>query len=326
MKMSFHPTTPARGRPAWLAYAVAGAVLFHAAASQAKPRPPGIPWPEVGIISHLTFDAPIRAPTNEVVDSNLYAESWTGYALRRGGSYVQPFTVPMVASNSVFKIDPERGAIRLFFRPDWSSLSTGLGAGPGNAASLLALATTNGASGAVWWSLGFSADGNAAQLVCQGETSPTVCMSAPVSLQAGSWHLFCLGYSETNCALFIDGQEVATGNGLPPVPTNAAPFTSLVLGSSLTSGEVVSGQIDEVSIFTGNKRLHQELGQPFGLSPGWEITSYYNRLSPVAAKGPITDAELAAAAAALAERAAAAQATATLSASALARRASIIFL
>ena len=205
--------------------------------------------------------------------------------------------------------------------PTWSSASTGQGGGPGSVARLLTLVSTNAAASAVWWSLAITENGNDLALVCQTESGPAVCVSAPVSFQAGVWHCVVVGYGETNSVLLLDGQRVAAGNGLAALPGNVLPFTSLVVGSSLTGGEVASGQIEELSTFTGMQRFHRQVVQGFGLGSELEIASYCSNYLTLAAMGPISEAEETARrewlAAARAARLAAAQAAATVSASAL---------
>jgi hypothetical protein len=244
------------------------------------------------LIHHEDFDQPWGGPTNQVINPSIWVESWSGYALnRQQGATFAPWVVPMTGTNLAYQVDPKRGAVRFFYMPSWSSASTGQGNGPGSMARLLTLVSTNGAASAVWWSLVTSGDGNAVYLVCQTETGPAACLTAPVSFQTGSWHCLAVGYTDTNSALFLDGQQVAVGGGLAGVPAELVPFTSLVVGSSLSGGDAAAGQIEELSAFTGKKRFHQMLGQSFGLSPEWEIADYYSKYAAVAALGPISEAE-----------------------------------
>ena len=298
---------------------IAAGLLFCADGVSAKPRPVGPPWPEAGKSFHEGFDQPLAGPTNQVIDAAVWAESWSGYALtRQQGTVVAPWVVPVLATNGAYRVDPARGALRLWYMPAYSSASTGQGSGPGNLARLLTLVSTNGGASAVWWSLAMSQNGNELYLVCQTEDGAAACLAAPVSFQAGVWHCLAIGYTETNSAMFVDGQQVAAGNGLAAVPTEVLPFTSLVVGSSLAGSEVASGQIEELSAFTGVKRPHRPVGQGFGVGSELEIASYCSNYLAVAALGPITEAEETARrewlAAARATRLAAAQAAAAASA------------
>ena len=274
-------------------FCCAAGVLLSQQAATGKPRLPSPPWPELGLVGHVTFDEPLYWPANQSIDPTVYAESWSGYSLRREGSYASPYAVPMLASNGAFEMDRQRGAVRLWFKPEWSSLNTGLGAGPGGVARLLTLAATNGASSAVFWSLAFARDGNSLQLQCQTEGAAAVCLSAAVSLQAGNWYLFTLGYTESNTVLCVNDQLAASGGGLLAVPAEAVPYTSLFLGSSVSGFELASGEIEEVCVFSGNKHFYRDMNNGFGLSESWEIAGYYNAFSATAALGPISDAALA---------------------------------
>ena len=229
-------------------------------------------------------------PTNQVADPSVWAESWSGWALERSSRNprVAPCAVPMVATNGTWNLDPQRGMLRLWYRPEYTS-----GSGPGHLARLLTLISARDKAAAIWWTLAVSADGSCLQLLCETDKGSSTCASAPVNFQAESWHLVSLGYTETNCAIFLDDQEVASGGGLLTVPVEAAPFTSLIIGSGL-SGEVAAGQIDEFAAFTGRSRSRREPASPFGVDPLWEIQGCWARLSPVAQLGPITPEEEAA--------------------------------
>ena len=254
----------------------------------AKPRPLSAPWPSFGLLQREGFDQPYGFATNQVISPAIWMESWSGWALNRQGKVVEPWVVPMVVSNS-FRVEPERGAIRLWYRPDFSS-----GAGPGQPATLLELVTAQGKTEAVWWTLGVTPDGNEVHLVCQTDNGPATCLSAEVKWEAGTWHLLTLGFTPTNSALFIDDKLSAIGDGLATIPKEAAPFTRLVVGSSDLGTETASGQIEELCVFSGRKRIQQVIGNVFGLSVNWEIGIYYASLSKIAALGPISDAEIAA--------------------------------
>ncbi|HEX5221850.1 MAG TPA: LamG-like jellyroll fold domain-containing protein [Verrucomicrobiae bacterium] len=199
-----------------------------------------------------------------------------------------PWVVPMVVSNS-FRVEPERGAIRFWYRPDYSS-----GVGPGQTATLLALTAINGQTELNWWSLVVTPDGNEVHLVCPTENGPQSCLQIEINWEAGGWYLVTLGFTPTNSALFIDDQLAAVGPGLETVPKELAPYVTLAVGSTAAGTLPAQGQIEELSIFSGRKKMQQIMGNPFGLSVDWEIGTYYNSLSNIAALGPISDEEIAA--------------------------------
>ena len=256
----------------------------------AKPRPTQPPWPSPGQTYREGFDQPYQMPTNQVIDQSVWSESWSGWALNRSSlaGKIVPWVVPMLATNGAWNLDPQRGTLRLWYRPEYAS-----GSGPGHLARLLTLVSARDKASAVWWTLAVSGDGSCLQLLCETANGPEVCASAPVKFQAGDWHLLTLGYTETNCAIFLDDQEVASGGGLLTVPVEAAPFTSLIIGGGFL-GDVAAGQIDEFAAFTGRSRSRRESVSPFGIDPLWEIQGCWARLNPVAQLGPITPEEEAA--------------------------------
>lgn len=254
----------------------------------AKPRPLSPPWPSFGLLAREGFDQPLGFSTNQMIDSAVWLESWSAYSLNRQGTTVTPWVMPMVVSN-VFRLEPERGAYRLWYRPDYSS-----GMGAGQPATLLTLATVKDKTELVWWSLVVSASGNEIHLVCETANGPQSCLQAEVNWEAGSWNLLTLGFTPTNCALFIGDQLKAVGEGLPTIPSELTSYTSLSVGSSLEGGLPAQGQIEELAIFSGRKKMQQVMGNIFGLSVDWEIGIYFTSLSKTAALGPISDEEIAA--------------------------------
>ena len=55
-------------------------------------------------------------------DDGPLAESWSGYALVRAGAKLKPFVVPAVADGRA-NLATGSGAVRLWFKPYWSSAS-----------------------------------------------------------------------------------------------------------------------------------------------------------------------------------------------------------
>jgi hypothetical protein len=260
----------------------------------------------LGVVHYQSFNQPYATPKDQAIDSTVWTESWSGWALNRQGTTVTPWVVPMVVSNS-FRVDPERGAIRFWYRPDFTS-----GTGPGQVATLATLVTSQGAASEVWWSLFVSADGRSVNLLCETEAGPAACLNADVSWQAGEWHLVTLGYTPTNSALFLDDQLAATGDGLATVPKELWSLTSLALGSDISGTLPAQGQFEELTVFSAQPRFRRMTGHVFGLGEDSDIGHYYASLSKVAALGPISEAEIAARQARVAALRAALAAEATL--------------
>jgi hypothetical protein len=78
-----------------LAFGLACAILLiqgHLMVDQAsaRPRPPGPPYPEVGVLASFPFDNPNQfTNTSQVIQNAALVESWSGYALSMEGEAPQ---------------------------------------------------------------------------------------------------------------------------------------------------------------------------------------------------------------------------------------------
>lgn len=278
MKSQFQPD---RCAILWFA-CLAFCALQEPVKAETKPRPLLPPWPEETLhIWH--FDEPPRAVGDSeaaaLVDSAIWVPSWSGYALNRHGTAVNPAALPM-ATTDRWDIAPEEGAIRFWFKPDWAS-----GAGPGKYARLIELTTGDTKDSWVWWSLYVSPDGCNLYLSGQGPEGPVDFLKADIGWQSDQWHLIALSYDPKGTYLDVDSELVGMGSGLPSVPRVLGGQTSLSIGSDSTGQGVAGGQFDELCMF--RKPLIEGVWT-------WSLCSYYRAYRDHAAKGPVTEAEEAA--------------------------------
>jgi hypothetical protein len=243
--------------------------------SFAKPRPPGPPIPERGELYHQGFDAAYLSKA--AVDTSLWAESWSGYALIRTGKTVTPFVIPMAGTNR-WNVTPGAGSIRVWYAPGWATAKSRTG-GPGQRADLLQLSIVSGSSATAVWSLYVSATGNTLAVDAQGDNGTEVILSSAITWTASQWHLLTLSYSETQTLLYVDNVLAGTGEALPSVPsTEASAGGYLSVGSSLNGTQTGQGSFDELTTFG------IQISEP-------ALASYYNYLLPTVDLGPITPAE-----------------------------------
>lgn len=251
-------------------------MIAFTAAAPARPRPPAPPWPELSL-ARWNFDEPLAVGTNlspAQLAALHRAESWSGYALVRAGLAAEPVWLPAVSDSGRVQVVPEAGAVRFWFRPDWTS-----GAAPGLTGfpRLLELARLTPAGPETAWSLHLDAEGGRLWLTRLAGGAPVDVLSAPVGWTAGEWRLVALEWSATATGLYLDGELAALGGGLPlPAGCDTA-SAGLVLGSDTAGSNLALGQFEEVTSF---RRLEAARLQQYQAS--------YSRL---AALGPITPEE-----------------------------------
>ena len=140
-----------------------------------------------------------------------------------------------------------RGSLRLWFKPNWSSMSWG-GSGPGDVAVLFACGTLNATSS---W-LGLSLDPTGSRLSFAGQTNGTGAeyLHCSVALLAGEWHEIVLTYSATNSVLYLNGAMLANGSGViywPDAATRAA--RGFTIGSEDSGAAQARGAFENVALF-----------------------------------------------------------------------------
>lgn len=131
------------------------------------------------------------------------------------------------------------GSVMCWFAPNWASTSdtNDDGTGPGVPGRLLEVGTftTNASYG--WWSLYMDSGGNNLYFSAQDELGDqTNYLSTPVTWTSNEWHLLALTWSETNTALYVDGDTVATGPGISVLPSMEVASNGFSIGSDMATG------------------------------------------------------------------------------------------
>jgi len=198
-------------------------------------------------------------------------ESWSGYALNRTGESVIPFTIPAVDSSGYTNVTSDTGgAVRFWVKPHWSSQSFSGGTGPGNSALLLELDVTSGGATAYAWSLQITPDGNTMEVLAQTGGSVGTALATSISWQSHKYHCVVLNYTADGSTLYIDGQSVATGSGMPSI---SASVGELTFGSTIAGGNPAECDLDECASFGST------------LTDG-HVAMYYQMISNYASLGP----------------------------------------
>ena len=124
-----------------------------------------------------------------------------------------------------------RGTIRFWFKPNWTS-----GSGP---ASAVFLDLTNAG-----WTLKVSSNGSQIGLFSGG----TQLVTAGISWNDSSiWHQIAVTYSQTGTALYVDGVATTGGSPIAFIPYN--PLTTFRIGSASNGASSVNGILDELETF-----------------------------------------------------------------------------
>ncbi len=254
---------------------------FFVATLMAAPRMPVPPWPEQtfgiwGFDESLWFAS--FEPKILGMEAAQTVDSWSGYALLRDlTSASGPVAIPAV-DGAKTNVACERGAIRFWFCPQWSSTGAG-GKGPGYHARLLELVGFGTKSPQTRWALYLNPEGTGLYFSGRDNNGGVSdFLNAPVTFQAGQWRMITVCYSPTNSALFLDGALVATGTGVAAPARWEFASQGLVVGSDLAGGNTAQGEFDELRTFDYWPDESQE-------------SFYYRGVSRQAAMGPIGTAE-----------------------------------
>ncbi len=228
--------------------------LFHLlvlSSAWSEPRQIWPPWPEASL-GNYRWNQPLWPESRTLnEDSAAYAESWSGYSLRRDSlTTALPVVIPGGIVDGRSRLAVETGAVRFWVSPNWSSVSEkGEGAGPGHFARLLELVNWSGAAPQTHWSLYVSEDGSAMYFSGVGKVGATDFLKAPIAFEAGEWWAVTVCYSPTNSALWLNDQLVAQGEGVAaPTAFDSASF-GFVIGSDIGAANLAEAQFDDLTVF-----------------------------------------------------------------------------
>lgn len=131
------------------------------------------------------------------------------------------------------------GSVMFWFAPNWASTSdtNDDGTGPGVPGRLLEVGTltTNASYG--WWSLSMDSGGNNLYFGAQDALGDqTNYLFAPITWTSNEWHLLALSWTETNTALYVDGDCVTNGPGITILPSMEVASNGFSIGSDVATG------------------------------------------------------------------------------------------
>jgi len=152
-----------------------------------------------------------------------------------------------IETNGNANINLRSGTVRLWFRPDWSSVSAG-GAGPWDQGRLIEMGSQGISTG--WWTLMLDTNGNTLSFITQTNGVGMTNLACAISWTSNIWHQVVLTYSASNSSLYIDGQAVVTnGLGVQYWPNETERSAGFRIGSDATGNNQARGVFDELETF-----------------------------------------------------------------------------
>jgi hypothetical protein len=154
--------------------------------SSYKARPALPPMPE-RTLNFWRFDSadwwltPRTAPL--AWENVVLVPSWSGYALQVLSDQPAWLRLPVATADGRVNLACDRGALRFWFCPAWSSTNAG-GTGPGTAARLIELGAWTLDASRGWWSLYFNTEGSAILFSAQRNGQGADYLVAPIAWQA----------------------------------------------------------------------------------------------------------------------------------------------
>ena len=168
--------------------------------------------------------------------------SWNTNAVLIDSTNISILKYRDVETNGNANINLRNGAVRFWFKPDWSS-----GIGPGNAGSLIEMGNQTVTNG--WWALVLNVNGSQLTFGTKTNGLAMTNLAATINWNSNQWHQIVLTYTPTNSVLYLDGQVSANGAGSIYYPNLAIRTNGFTLGSSASGTNQARGTIDELETF-----------------------------------------------------------------------------
>ena len=145
------------------------------------------------------------------------------------------------------------GSIEFWFLANWESADTNyFGAGPGDWGRFIDIGTW--ATNADWWSLYLNPSGTDIYFSSGTNGVRTNYLNTSISWNSNLWHMVVLTFSPSNSFIYLDGQLVASGDGVRYLPSGNTLTNGFSIGSDFATGtQQAHGQFDD--LYTYNYQL-----------------------------------------------------------------------
>ncbi len=153
-------------------------------------------------------------------------------------------------ANGNININCQTGSVLFYFKPDWSSADEDHGGtGPGTSGRLIEIGNYDPAFTNGWWSLYLNPEGTQLLFGTSTNGDGMTNLSSTISWASNIWYQIALVYSPTGSALFVDGQLLATGDGVTNFPNADELTNGFRIGSDENGTNQARGTFDELETF-----------------------------------------------------------------------------
>lgn len=180
--------------------------------------------------------------------NNVLADAWRGKGLDVITGSNSLLIYKDKESDASPNINLQKGTIRMWIKPSWSSTNAG-GSGPESWARLIEVGSWTPGATIGWWALVVNPEGTEILFGTQdNEGHGANNLTRAISWTAGQWHQLVLTFSSTQTKLYLDGSGT-TGSGVALLPSAAVRAEGFSVGTNRSSIERSKALVDEVEIY-----------------------------------------------------------------------------
>ena len=193
-------------------------------------------------LGYWRFDSPLLYAEQgqmPLSSSNVgVAPSWSDTALVVSNTFSSQITYSDVGSNGWANINCRFGALRFWFKPEFSSSE-----GP-----FVYLGSPNGTNE---WALELTDDNTISFVTCTNQALPETILSATIAggLSTSNWTQIVLNYGPTNTALYTNGVLARSSSGNTNWPSLSNRQLGMVIGNNTAYSSAINGQFEEMETF-----------------------------------------------------------------------------
>jgi len=170
-------------------------------------------------------------------------------ALRLTGNDFALVQYPIFETSGRTNLICDFGSVRFWYRPLWSSTTSG-GSGPGDYARLLEVGLWTASGNYGWWSIYLNPSGTRLSFGGQADGQSAEYVQATTDWESNRWYQVVVTYSPSNSFLYLDGQLAASGAGATLFASlTVQTQTGLTIGGTAIGESLMQGDLDVLETF-----------------------------------------------------------------------------